>query len=76
MNFAILSFLSYTWFFTIAEETAIYFRHHGIAGVLVGVLSADFEVRWTNLSSSQLTCRITIDPTLINVGGYDIVLTT
>ena len=39
-----------------------------------GVLSADFEVRWTNLSSSQLTCTITIDPTLIIVGGYNIVL--
>ena len=52
---------------TTAEETAIYFRHHGNAGVL----SADFEVRWTNLSSSQLTCTIKIDP---NVGGYNIVL--
>ena len=55
---------------TTAEETAIYFRHHGNAGVL----SADFEVRWTNLSSSQLTCTITINPTLINVGGCNIVL--
>ena len=39
MNLAILSFLSYTWFFTMlttitATETAIYFRHHDSAVVL------------------------------------------
>ena len=41
MNLAILSFLSYTWFFTMVTTTyrgyrnwAIYFRHHDSAVVL------------------------------------------